>query len=181
MAMLVDRFTIRPAELADVPVLLALVRELAEYEREPAAVVATEQHLREALFPADPEAARSHALVAQDAGTVVGMAIWYVTFSTWTGRHGIWLEDLYVRPQHRGSGLGKALLARLAATAVDRGWTRLEWWVLGWNAPSVAFYDSLGAQPMNEWVHYRLDNDELHALAQLTDGYPGIESAGTAP
>lgn len=159
-------FTIRPAEPADVPVLLALVRELAVYEREPDAVEATEQHLHQALFPADPEAARTHALVAQQAGQVVGMAVWYRTFSTWTGRHGIWLEDLYVRPEHRGSGLGRALLARLAATAVDNGWTRLEWWVLRWNAPSIAFYEALGAGPMDEWVHYRMERDELTALAR---------------
>jgi len=163
--MLDDRVTIRPAQPADVPVLLALVRELAEYEREPDAVEATEQHLRQALFPADPDGARTHALIAQQAGEVVGMAVWYVTFSTWTGRHGIWLEDLYVRPDRRGSGVGKALLARLAATAVDNGWTRLEWWVLRWNAPSIAFYDALGAHPMDDWVHYRMDRDELQVLA----------------
>src|SRR6476619_6593092 len=157
-------FIVRPAEPTDVPSLLALVRELAEYEREPDAVEATHEHFEQALFPGDGEA-RSHALVAEVDGDVVGMAVWYVTFSTWTGRHGIWLEDLYVRPEQRGTGLGSALLATLAATAVERGWQRLEWWVLGWNAPSIAFYDGLGARPMNEWVHYRMDGDELRALA----------------
>lgn len=155
---------IRAAERADVPALLGLVRDLAEYEREPDAVEATEQHIEQALFPADGEP-RSHALVAETDGEVVAMAVWYVTFSTWTGRHGIWLEDLYVRPEQRGAGLGTALLARLAATAVERGWARLEWWVLGWNTPSIEFYDALGARPMREWVHYRLDGDELSALA----------------
>lgn len=160
--------TIRPAAPADVPALLALVRELAEYEREPDAVEATEEHFARALFPADGQA-RSHALVAEteDSGDteVVAMAVWYTTFSTWTGRHGIWLEDLYVRPEHRGGGLGTQLLATLAATAVERGWQRLEWWVLGWNTPSIAFYDSLGARPMTEWVHYRMDGEELRSLA----------------
>ncbi len=156
--------TIRPAQPADVPALLTLVRELAEYEREPDAVEATHEHFEQALFPADGEA-RSHALVAEADGEVVGLAVWYVTFSTWTGRHGIWLEDLYVRPALRGSGLGTALLASLAATVVDRGWRRLEWWVLGWNTPSIAFYDSLGARPMGDWVHYRMDGAALAALA----------------
>lgn len=156
--------TIRDAQPSDVPALLALVRELAEYEREPDAVEATEEHFAQALFAPDGQA-RSHALVAEVDGQVVGLAVWYVTFSTWTGRHGIWLEDLYVRPDQRGSGLGTALLARLAATVAERGWTRLEWWVLRWNAPSIAFYDSLGATPMEEWVHYRMDGAELAALA----------------
>ncbi len=160
--------TIRAAAHADVPTLLALVRELAEYEREPDAVEATEEHFAQALFPADPQAARSHALVAEVDGTVVGMAVWYVTFSTWTGRHGIWLEDLYVRPDQRGAGAGTALLAALAETAVDRGWRRLEWWVLRWNAPSIGFYDALGARPMDEWTHYRMDGEELLALAART-------------
>lgn len=156
--------TIRPAERADVPVLLALVRDLAEYEREPDAVEATEDHLEQALFPADGQA-RSHAFIAESSGEVVGMAVWYVTFSTWTGRHGIWLEDLYVRPGHRGTGAGTALLGALAATAVERGWPRLEWWVLGWNTPSIGFYEALGATAMNEWVHYRLDGEQLAAVA----------------
>lgn len=159
-----ESFVIRPAEPGDVPRLLALVRELAEYERAPDAVEATEQHLRQALFPAD-ELARSHALVVEAGGEVVGMAVWFATFSTWTGRNGIWLEDLYVRPEHRGAGLGAALLARLASVAVERGWRRLEWAVLDWNEPSIRFYQALGAWPMNEWVQYRLDGDQLAALA----------------
>jgi GNAT superfamily N-acetyltransferase len=161
---------IREARLADVPAIVALVRALAEYEREPDAVEATKEHFAAALFPDDAGAARSHALVAEvvdDDGRahVVGMAVWYVTFSTWTGRHGIWLEDLFVQPEHRGSGLGKALLARLAGIAVERGYRRLEWWVLRWNSPSIAFYDALGATPMDEWVHYRVDGPPLHELA----------------
>ena len=156
---------IRAATASDVPQLLALVRELAEYEREPDAVEATEEHFTTALFPDDEAAARSHALVAEVDGQVAGMAVYYVTFSTWTGRHGIWLEDLYVRPDQRGSGLGTALLARLAATVVERGWTRLEWWVLRWNEPSIAFYEALGATAMDEWVHYRVDGDRLRDLA----------------
>jgi GNAT superfamily N-acetyltransferase len=165
------RTRIRDAQLADVPAIVALVRDLAEYEKEPDAVEATEEHFTAALFPDDPETARSHALVAEvvddgGAARVVGMAVWYVTFSTWTGRHGIWLEDLFVRPDQRGKGLGKALLARLAAIAVSRGYRRLEWWVLRWNEPSIAFYDALGATPMDEWVHYRVDGQPLHSLAE---------------
>jgi GNAT superfamily N-acetyltransferase len=161
---------IREARLADVPAIVALVRALAEYEKEPDAVEATEEHFRIALFPDDAGAARSHALVAEVVdghghARVVGMAVWYVTFSTWTGRHGIWLEDLFVRPEHRGGGLGAALMARLAGIAVERGYRRLEWWVLRWNAPSIAFYDALGATPMDEWVHYRVDGEPLHELA----------------
>ncbi len=158
-------FTIRPAEPTDVPDLLVLVRDLARYEREPDAVQATEEHLRVALFPPDASSARSHAFVVEVAGSLVGMAVWYVTFSTWTGRHGIWLEDLYVRPEHRGAGLGRALLRQLARTAVERGWARLEWWVLRWNAPSIGFYESMGARAMDEWLHYRMDGAQLLALA----------------
>lgn len=161
---------IRDAQPDDVPAIVALVRDLAEYEKEPDAVEATDEHFREALFPADPVSARSHALVAetvdeQGRGQIVGMAVWYVTFSTWTGRHGIWLEDLFVRPEQRGSGLGTALLARLASIAVERGYRRLEWWVLRWNEPSIAFYHALGATPMDEWVHYRVDDQPLLDLA----------------
>jgi GNAT superfamily N-acetyltransferase len=163
---------VRDAIEADVPQVLALITDLAEYEREPDAVEATEQHLRTALFPTDPAAARSHALVADvedsraDGGRrVIAMAIWYVTFSTWQGRHGIWLEDLYVSPEHRGGGLGRALLARLAGICQERDYGRLAWWVLDWNEPSIGFYRSLGAVPQAGWTVYRLDGGDLDRLA----------------
>lgn len=161
----------RPATPADVPVILALIQELAEYEREPGAVVTTEADLHEALFPDDGQA-RVYCHVAevpgegQDEGQdeVVGMALWFVNFSTWTGRHGIWLEDLFVRPDHRGGGHGKALLAELAGVCVERGWARLEWTVLDWNQSSIAFYRSLGAGAMADWTSYRLTGDALTRL-----------------
>ena len=147
------------------PAILRLVHELAVYEKEPHAVEATEAQFREALFPRDvPPTAFGH--VAEVDGAVVGMAIWYVTFSTWLGGAGIWLEDLFVSTEHRGSGLGKQLLATLAAVCAERGYGRLEWWVLKWNTPSIGFYDSIGGQPMDEWLTYRLDGRDLDALAK---------------
>jgi GNAT superfamily N-acetyltransferase len=148
-----------------VPAILALVRELAIYEKEPDAVEATEADFLEALFPTD-HVPTAFAHVAVVDGTVVGMAIWYVTFSTWLGTGGIWLEDLYVSPRHRGDGLGKMLLAALAQVCADRGYGRLEWWVLRWNTPSIGFYDSLGGQPMDEWLTYRLQGPALDTLAR---------------
>ena len=162
---------VRDATPDDVLQLVALIRELADYERELHQVEATEEHLHAALFPAgDPTSARSHALVAEVTGDdgaprVVGMAVYYVTFSTWTGRHGIWLEDLFVQPDQRGSGLGTALLARLAAICVERGYPRLEWWVLDWNEPSIGFYRSLGAAAQDEWTVYRMSGEALTDLA----------------
>ena len=158
---------VRPAEPADVPVLLELVRELAAYEREPDAVETTEQMLADALFGPAPVASCSVALAPSDDGTqaVVGFALWYVTFSTWRGVPGLWLEDLFVRPAARGSGLGRALLQELARTCVDRGYARFEWWVLDWNAPAIGFYRSLGAVPQDEWTTFRVDGDALTALA----------------
>jgi len=156
---------IRPAEPDDVPAILGLVHELAAYEREPDAVEATEVDFRSSLFPAD-RLPTAFAHVAVVDGTVVGMAIWYVTFSTWLGRSGIWLEDLYVSPEHRGSGLGKAMLETLAAVCAKRSYGRLEWWVLRWNTPSIGFYDSIGGQPMDEWLTYRLEGRDLDALAE---------------
>lgn len=153
---------IRPAVAADVPVVLELVRELALYEREPDAVQATEPMLHEALFGASP-VATCH--VAEINGGVVGFALWYVTFSTWTGRPGLWLEDLFVRPSARGTGLGKALLTELAGVCVDRGYTRFEWWVLDWNTPAHGFYRSIGARPEDDWTVWRTDGDRLTALA----------------
>ncbi|HWL37333.1 MAG TPA: GNAT family N-acetyltransferase [Frankiaceae bacterium] len=144
---------IRPAVPDDVPVVLALIRELATYEREPDAVVATEDGLRTALFGDSPAV---HCHVAEEDGEVVGFALWFLNFSTWLGRHGIYLEDLYVRPSHRGGGLGKALLETLTSIAAERGYGRVEWSVLDWNEPAQAFYRSLGAEPMDEWTVWRL-------------------------
>jgi GNAT superfamily N-acetyltransferase len=156
--------TVRPATIDDVPRILELVHELAAYEREPDAVEATRADLVAALFPpsATPTA---FAHVAERDGEVVGMAIWFVSFSTWTGRNGIWLEDLFVRPEHRGSGLGRDLLAALAQVCVERGWRRLEWWVLDWNEPSIGFYRGLGATAEDDWTTYRLTGDALTTLA----------------
>lgn len=160
---------VRPAAPDDGPVLLELVHELAVYEREPDAVEATEQLLREALFGPAPVAS-CHVAVVE--GEVVGFALWYVTFSTWKGRPGLWLEDLFVRPAARGSGLGKALLQELAAVCVERGYPRFEWWVLDWNDPAIGFYRSLGAVPQEEWTTFRVDGDALVQLA-TPDGAPG--------
>jgi len=156
--------SVRPAEPHDVPAILGLVHELAIYEKAPDAVEASEAHFREALFPQE-QAPTAFAHVAVVDGTVVGIAIWYVTFSTWRGVSGIWLEDLFVSPEHRGSGLGKGLLASLAAVCAERCYGRLEWWVLRWNTPSIGFYDSIGAQPMDEWLTYRLDGRALESMA----------------
>lgn len=152
---------IRPAGPADVPVLLELVHALAAYEREPDAVEASQEDLQRALF--DDAACSAH--VAEQDGRVVGFALWYPTFSTWTGRQGLWLEDLFVLPEARGAGHGTALLQALAGVCVQRGWPRFEWWVLDWNAPSIGFYRSLGAVPQDEWTTFRVDGEALRALA----------------
>jgi GNAT superfamily N-acetyltransferase len=154
---------IREAEPSDVPVLLALVRELATYDREPDAVVATEADLHAALFGPDPSAG---CHVVEVDGAVVGFALWYRTFSTWLGKPGLWLEDLFVRPAPRGRGLGRALLVHLAGLCVERGWSRFEWWVLDWNESAQGFYRSLGARPEDEWTVWRVDGAALESLAQ---------------
>ncbi len=152
---------IRPAAAQDVPVILELIHELAVYEKEPDAVLTTPGDLHAALFGHDPVA---WCHVAEHDGAVVGMALWYRTFSTWQGKPGLWLEDLYVRPEARGTGLGKALLVELAGVAVDRGWTRFEWWVLDWNTPAQGFYRSLGALPQDDWTVWRVDGAALATL-----------------
>jgi GNAT superfamily N-acetyltransferase len=154
---------IRDATPADVPDLFRLVEALAAYEREPDAVEATEDDLRRALFGPDPKV---FALVAEEHGAVVGMAIYFLSFSTWTGRHSLYLEDLFVDPAARGRGTGKALLAALASRAVGIGCARLEWAVLDWNDPAIGFYRSLGAVPMDEWTTFRLTGQALVALAR---------------
>lgn len=155
---------IRPAVVEDVPVVLRLIRELAEYEKALDEVETTEEQLREALFPGEGDAA-VFAHVAEVDGEVVGCALWFLSFSTWTGTHGIWLEDLYVTPAQRGSGLGQELLRTLAAICVEGGYHRLEWWVLDWNTPSIGFYESIGAVAQDEWTRFRLDGQALGALA----------------
>ncbi|MCL7425149.1 GNAT family N-acetyltransferase [Streptomyces sp. YS415] len=154
---------IRTATPADIPVIHALVRELAEYEKAPDEANATEEQLHEALFGERP-AAYAHIAVDDTTGEPVGFALWFLNFSTWRGVHGIYLEDLYVRPTARGAGHGKALLTELARICVERGYQRLEWSVLNWNTPSIAFYESLGARPQDEWTVYRLTDEALLTL-----------------
>jgi GNAT superfamily N-acetyltransferase len=153
---------IRPARPADVPVIYQLIRDLAAYEKALPEVTGTEQDLRQALL-AEPPAVFAH--VAEHDGEVVGFALWFLNFSTWAGKHGIYLEDLYVRPDLRRFGLGRALLAELARICVERGYPRLEWWVLDWNQPARAFYAALGAAEMDEWTVHRLTGPALRALA----------------
>ncbi|KRA38038.1 MULTISPECIES: GNAT family N-acetyltransferase [unclassified Nocardioides] len=155
---------VREATPTDVPDILRLVRELAAYEREPDAVATTEGHLHTWLFGPDPVAS---VLVAEADDRVVGIALWFRTYSTWTGVPGIYLEDLYVEPGQRGSGLGKALLTSLATIAVERGYQRVEWAVLDWNTPAIEFYEALGARPMQEWTTYRLTGAALAELSAL--------------
>lgn len=162
---------IRPAEPADVPGIVHLVRQLAAYEREPDAVVATPDHLAAALFPTTG-APLVHAHVADSGGALAGIAVWFVSFSTWEGRHGIYLEDLYVVPEHRAAGVGRALVAELAAEAVQRGYARVEWSVLDWNEPARRFYRAIGGSEMTEWVPTRLSGPALQALAAQAGGAP---------
>lgn len=160
--------SIREAVPADVPEILAMIHELADYEKAPHEVVATPGLLREALFGPDPAV---YALIAEDdeTGAAVGFALWFRNFSTWLGRHGVYLEDLYVRPSHRGHGYGKALLQELARIAVERGYGRFEWWVLDWNTPAIDFYRSIDAVPMDEWTVYRVTGEPLRRLAAVDD------------
>jgi GNAT superfamily N-acetyltransferase len=156
-------FTIRPAHPGDEAVILAFIRELAEYEKLLDSVVATEASVRAALFEPNP---RVFCDIAEADGEPAGFALWFYNYSTFLARHGIYLEDLFVRPRFRGRGIGKALLIRLAARAVQEGCGRLEWSVLDWNAPSIAFYQSLGARPAAGWQVYRLQGEALRKLAQ---------------
>ena len=160
-----DGSVLRDARRGDEPGILACIHSLAVYEREPDAVENTVDALTETLFGDDP---RAFTHVVERGGMIVGIAIWFLTYSTWTGKHGIWLEDLIVDESQRGRGYGKALIGSLAAVCVERGYSRLEWTVLDWNAPSIAFYRSIGAVPMEEWTTQRLTGAELQALAATT-------------
>ena len=157
-----SEFLIRSAKSEDVPLVLSFIRQLAEYERLSDACVATEDILRESLFGARPAA---EVVIGYEGSEPVGFAVFFHNFSTFLGRAGIYLEDLFVNPDKRGRGYGKALLAHLAKLAVERGCGRLEWSVLDWNEPSIRFYKSLGAIPMDEWTIYRVTGDALTRLS----------------
>ena len=157
-----DDFSIRPATAGDIPDLLRLIRALAEYEKLADMAVGTESRMRESLFGARPAA---EALVAERGARTIGFAIYFTTFSTFLCKPGLYLEDLFVEPEHRGSGIGKALLRRLASLAVERGCGRFEWRVLDWNEPSIRFYESLGAKLMPEWELVRMTEPDFTRLA----------------
>ena len=152
---------IRSATKADIPAILHMIRELAEYEKEPDAVENTEEMLEQTLFGQNP---RAYAEIIEEKEPV-GIAIWFLNYSTWTGKHGLYLEDLYVKPEVRGKGYGKQMLIHLAGKAVDNGWSRFEWSVLDWNKPAIDFYISQGAKMMDEWTVCRVDGSALQALA----------------
>jgi GNAT superfamily N-acetyltransferase len=166
---------IRTATPADVPVIHAMVRELATYEKVPEEARATTEQLREALFGERP-AAFAHIAADDTTDEPVGFALWFLNFSTWRGVHGVYLEDLYVRPQARGGGHGRALLTELARICVERGYQRMEWAVLNWNAPSIAFYEALGARTQDEWTVYRLTDAALTDLGTRTRGISAEEA-----
>lgn len=153
---------IRDATPGDAGLVLGFIRELAIYEREPDAVLATEEDIAAALR--DP-ATTTAAVICESGGEPVGFALYFLNFSTWMGRNGLYLEDLYVPPEHRGKGFGKALLVHLARIAVERDCGRFEWSVLDWNEPAIRFYESLGAKPLSEWVGYRIEGQALRDLA----------------
>jgi GNAT superfamily N-acetyltransferase len=153
---------IRPARPQDAAAIYALIRELAEYERSLDEVVATQDQVRSSLFGPEPAV---FAHVAEHEGSVVGFALWFLNYSTWLGTQGIYLEDLYVTPAMRGSGLGRALLAELAGICLERGYSRLQWWVLDWNSAAIGFYRALRAEPMDEWTVFRLTGRPLADLA----------------
>lgn len=162
---------IRPATEHDIDLILQFVRQLAIYEKAEHEVLATPEHVRRTLFCEQPSV---FGLICEADGKPIGFAVYFFNYSTWQGQHGLYLEDLYVTPDARGHGAGKALLQHLAQIAVARDCGRFEWSVLDWNTPSIQFYDSLGALPQSEWIRYRMTGDALHALAR------GEEAAAAA-
>ena len=157
-----EQFSFRSANRGDIPLILEFIKRLAAYEKMSEDVAATEELLREWIFDKN----KAEVIFAVDDGEEIGFAVFFHNFSTFLGRAGIYLEDLFVKPEHRGQGCGKALLKRLAQIAVERGCGRLEWACLNWNRPSIGFYLSLGAKPMTDWTVYRTDGDTLRALAE---------------
>lgn len=157
-----SKLTFRFAERADTPLILHFIKQLADYEKMLDEVVAGEKTLEEWIF----DRQKAEVIFALEDGVEVGFALFFHNFSTFLGRAGLYLEDLFVLPEHRGKGYGKAILKKLASIAVERGCGRLEWWCLDWNKPSIDFYLSLGAQPMSDWTVYRITGDTLTKLAE---------------
>jgi len=155
--------TIRQASPADAQAIFDMIYELAVYEKAPEEVVTTAEEIRTTLFAAD---SKTEALICEAEGAIVGYAVFFTSYSTWLGRNGIYLEDLYISPEARGFGAGKALIKHIARLAVQRNCGRLEWSVLDWNQPAIDFYKSIGALPQSEWVRYRLDGDALLNFAE---------------
>ena len=156
-------FQIRFAERKDVSLILGFVKELADYEKMLDEVVATEEIMEEWIF----DKQKAEVIIGEEDGKPIGFALFFHNFSTFLGRAGIYLEDLYVKPEYRGRGYGKALLQKLAQIAVERGCGRLEWWCLDWNEPSIQFYKSLGAEPMDEWTTYRITGETLQEFGKM--------------
>jgi len=154
---------IRQAKQDDAVVILQLIKDLALYEKTPDEVRATEKEILETIFAPNPSV---FADLIEIDGQVVAIAIWFLNYSTWQGKHGIYLEDLYVKPEFRGRGYGRALLQHLAKICLERGYGRFQWWVLDWNSPAIEFYRSLGAEAMDDWTVYRLSGQKLKELGQ---------------
>lgn len=161
---MMQRIGIRPATFDDLPLIFQLIRELADYEKLSHEVTVTEEQLRSTLFGARPVA---EVVIARADDVPVGFAVFFANYSTFLGRPGLYLEDLFVRPQARRQGIGRALLEYLARLTIDRGWGRLEWRVLDWNAPSIAFYKRLGAEPLSDWTIFRVTGRSLHELGKV--------------
>ena len=157
---------IRDAVQADLPKIIQFIKDLAEYEKAPNEVVLSISDLEQSLFGTNPQV---YCLIAELENEVTGFAVWHLNYSTWLGKHGIYLEDLYVDPKYRGQGHGKALLRKLAQICVERGYKRLQWWVLDWNQSAIDFYKSIGAEPMDQWTVFRVSGSSLEKLA--TDGF----------
>lgn len=155
--------SIRPAVIADTDEILAMIYELALYEKAPEEAKASREQIIDTFFSDNPKV---FCEIVEVDGAIAGIAIWFLNYSTWQGKHGIYLEDLFIRPQYRGKGFGKALLKHLAAICEERGYGRFQWWVLDWNEPSIEFYKALGAVAMDEWTVYRVSGEALTHLAQ---------------
>jgi GNAT superfamily N-acetyltransferase len=158
--------TLRPAVPADASLILDFIRELAAFEREPEAAIASEDDIRRYAFSKDPLV---RVTLAEWDGQAAGFALWFLNFSTWEGKPGIYLEDLFVRPAFRRNGIGKALLKHLATLATEQGWTRFVWQVLDWNTPAIEFYEAHGARVMRSWLTCRVEGDAIKRLAEMVD------------